>query len=106
MQKYDEPLAASAERGALPVLTVEPQYPAGSDEDGSVILYGLVGPQGQLNSVQTLIGLEPLASAAVSAIHQWIFASGRRAGANTDSVSIVVVVYRRFGRTTSAPQAK
>lgn len=91
--KYDEPLPGSAERGALPVVTVEPQY-AASAGDGCVILYGLVGQQGQLTSVQILRGSESLTSAAVAAVHQWRFVPGRRAGTDSDSAAIVVMAFR------------
>jgi TonB family protein len=92
--KYNEPLAGPAERGPLPLVTIEPQYPVTSAGGGSVILYGLVGQKGQLTSVQVLRGSETLTSAAVAAVHQWRFAPGRRAGADSDSAAIVVMAFR------------
>ena len=106
VHKYDEPLAASADRGALPVVTVEPQYPATSVGDGHVILYNLVGRQGQLTSVQVLRDSEPLTSAAVAAVHQWLFVPGRRAGTDADSAVIVVVAFRYTGSAQPIPQTK
>jgi outer membrane biosynthesis protein TonB len=103
---YDEPLASSAERGAQPVATVEPKYPANAAGDGSVILYDLIGRQGQLTSVQILRDSESLTSAAVAAVHQWIFVPGRRAGADADSAAIVVVEFRHAGGTQSIQQTK
>ncbi len=105
-RKYGEPLAGSAERGALPVVTVDPQYPATGGGNGSVILYGLVGRQGQLATVQILSDPESLSSAAVAAVHQWRFVPGRRAGADSDSAAIVVVAFRHFGSTPSIPKTK
>jgi outer membrane biosynthesis protein TonB len=104
--EYDEPLAGPADRGPLPVFTVEPQYPATGVRDGTVILYNVVGRQGQLTSVQVFGGSESLTSAAVAAVHQWHFVPGRRAGADTDSAEIVVVAFRYSGSTQSIPQTK
>jgi TonB family protein len=106
VRTYDEPLANSAERGAQPVVTVEPKYPASSAGDGSVILYDLVGRQGQLTSVQILRDSESLTSAAVAAVHQWSFVPGKRAGADADSAAIVVVAFRHSGSSQSIPQSK
>jgi hypothetical protein len=105
VRKNDEPLTGLADRGALPVVTVEPQYPATSVGDGSVILYDLVGRQGQLTSVQVMHDSEALTSAAVAAAHQWHFVPGRRAGTDTNSAVIVVVAFRYSGSTQSIPQA-
>jgi TonB family protein len=106
VHKYDEPLAGSAERGAQPIVTVEPEYPVGSEGDGSVIVYAHVGPQGQVISLQTLNDSEPLTSSAVTAVHQWDFVPGKRPGAATDSTAIVVMVFRHLGMTPSNSQAK
>ena len=106
VHKYDEPLTLSTERGALPIVTVEPQYPSTGAGDGSVILYDLVGQQGQLTSVRILRDAEPLTSAAVTAVQQWSFAPGRRAGEAADSAAIVVVAFRHSGGTQPFPQKK
>jgi TonB family protein len=95
--KYDEPLAGSADRGALPVVTVEPQYPATITTDGSAILCGLVGAQGQLTSIQVLRDSESLGSAAVAGVRQWRFVPGKHSGADTDSLTIVVMMFRYSG---------
>jgi TonB family protein len=97
VHKYDEPLAGSADRGALPVVTVEPQYPATSERDDQVILCGRVDGQGQLTSVQILRDSESLASAAVAAVHQWRFVPGKHGGAETDSLAIMVMAFRYSG---------
>jgi TonB family protein len=103
---YDEPLAGSADRGPLPVATVEPQYAAASVGNGSVILYNLVGRQGQLTSVQVMSDSESLTSAAVAAVRQWRFIPGRRAGTDADSAAIVVVAFRHIESTSSIPPKK
>lgn len=99
-------MTLSTERGALPIVTVEPQYPSTGAGDGSVILYDLVGQQGQLTSVRILRDAEPLTSAAVTAVQQWSFAPGRRAGEAADSAAIVVVAFRHSGGTQPFPQKK
>jgi TonB family protein len=95
----DQSSPSSGDRGALPIVTVEPQYPATSTGDGSVILYDLVGTQGQLTSLQVLRDSEPFTTAALTAVRQWRFRAGRRAGADTDSAAIVVVAFRYSGST-------
>lgn len=97
VHKYDEPLAGSADRGALAVATVEPQYPASVEADGNVILSGLVGAQGQITSVQVLRDSESLGSAAAAAVRQWRFVPGKHGGADTDSIAIVVMAFRYSG---------
>jgi len=106
LQKYDEPLAGSSDRSALPIVTVEPQFPTTVMKDGSVILYNLVDAQGQLTYVQILRDSESLSSSAVAAVRQWRFVPGRRAGADSESADIVVVVFRHSGITGSVPQTR
>jgi Trypsin-like peptidase domain/Gram-negative bacterial TonB protein C-terminal len=106
VHEYDEPLAGSVERGPLPIVTIEPQCPATGARDGTVILYSVVGRQGQLVSVQVLGDSQALTSPAVAAVHQWRFVPGRRAGADTDSGEIVVMAFRYSGSTQSIPQTK
>jgi outer membrane biosynthesis protein TonB len=101
LHEYDEPLPGSADRGALPVSTVEPQFPATSVGDGSVILFGLVGSQGQFTSVQILRESASLTTAALTAVQQWRFVPARRAGTVTDSPAIVVVAFRYTGSAHS-----
>jgi len=104
-QRDDEPLPAAAERGALPVVTLEPRFPPTVDRDGNAILSGLVGPQGRLASVEVLQDSESLAPAAKAAVEKWRFVPGRRAGTDSDSVAIVVVVFRYSGTTHPVPAA-
>jgi TonB family protein len=97
MHKYDEPLAKATDRGAVPMATIEPQYPAPRSEDGSVILNVRVAADGKLSSVQKLSGDESLAEAARAAVEQWSFAPGTRESKEADSAAIVVVVFRHAG---------
>jgi TonB family protein len=106
VHKYDEPLAGSPDRGALPVVTTEPQYATAIVGEGSVILYDLVGRQGQLTSVQVFRGSESLTPVVVAAVHQWRFVPGRRARTDTDSAVIVVASFRYSGRIQPIPQTK
>ncbi|HWF38498.1 MAG TPA: TonB family protein [Candidatus Acidoferrales bacterium] len=92
---YVEPLADAAGRGALPVYTIEPTYPINSIAEGSVILYGLVDPQGQLTSTTVIRNIDSLTVPTEQAVAQWKWAPGKDAGAKTVSPVIVVVTYRR-----------
>jgi TonB family protein len=95
--KHDEPLANATERGALPVATIEPQDPAPSREDGSVILNVRVTPDGKIASMEPLSGDEALAEAARAAVEQWSFVPGKREGKESDSAAIVVMIFRHTG---------
>jgi TonB family protein len=97
--RFEEPLPNAAERGALPIGTVEPEYAGAGDVEGSVILYDHVSPQGDVTSVQVLRGLEPLTAATVSAARQWRFVPGKRIGVATDSATVAVFTFRRSIRT-------
>jgi hypothetical protein len=93
--KYDVPSEDSAGHGALPVTTVEPNYPPNTTAEGSVALYHAIDPQGQVTSTRVLRDLEPLTAATIAASQQWHFVPGKQAGANTDSAVILVVTFRR-----------
>jgi TonB family protein len=105
-QEFDESSPSAGDRAALPIVAVAPQYPTASAGDGSVILYDLVGTQGQLTSVQVLRDAEPFTTAALTAVRQWHFVPGRRAGTDTDSAAIVVVAFRYSGSMHSFSQTK
>jgi len=92
---YTEPLADAAERGALPVYTIEPVYPINSIAEGSVILDGLVDAQGQLKSTTVVRDIDSLTGPTEAGVAQWKFVPGKQAGAKTDSAVVVVVTYRR-----------
>lgn len=93
--RFEEPLPNAAERGALPIDTVEPEYAGAGDVEGSVILYDLVSPQGDVTSVQVLRGLEQLTSTTVAAARQLRFVPGKRIGTASDSAAVVVFTFRR-----------
>jgi outer membrane biosynthesis protein TonB len=103
--KYDEPLPNAPQRGALPVVTMEPQFPAPSAEDGSVILNLRIGRDGQVRSIRVLRDAESLAPAAKAAVQMWSFVPGKREGAAADSAAIVVVAFRHAANSPSAPRS-
>ncbi|HTU34923.1 MAG TPA: trypsin-like peptidase domain-containing protein [Candidatus Acidoferrum sp.] len=89
------PLPNVANSSALPVTTVQPDYPPNSLAEGSVILYGLVDAQGQLTSLSALHSVPSLTTSAEDAVRQWRFASGLRDGAPAESAVVVVTTFRR-----------
>ena len=93
-RSYTQPSEDTADHGALPVSTVEPDYPPNTVAEGSVILYDLVDAQGQVTSTRVLRDVEPLTAATLVASQQWHFAPGKQAGANTDSAVVLVVTFR------------
>jgi len=97
--RFEESSSNAAERGAIPIDAVEPEYADASDAEGSVILYDLVSPQGELTSVRVLRDLEPFTAATVAAARQWRFVPGKRARNAADSAAIVVFTFRRSART-------
>lgn len=92
--RYERPSGENAGRAALPLSTVEPVYPPNTNAEGSVILYELLNPEGQVSSTRVLQDIAPLTSATLTATREWQFAPGKQAGANRDSAVIVVVTYR------------
>ena len=100
-RKYDEPTKIWMDRGAMPVLTVEPGVGVGG-RDGSVILYESIGPRGQISSTKVFGDPGPLAPAALAAANQWRFIPGRRAGEDSDTTEIVVFAIRHTGRSESS----
>ena len=97
LEPNDARLPAGPDRGPLPVAPFEPRFPAGATRDGSAILSGIVTPQGQLASLEVLQDSESLAPAAVAAVQKWRFIPARRAGTDSDSLAIVVFVFRYSG---------
>jgi outer membrane biosynthesis protein TonB len=93
--KYDEPAEDPDEHGALPIATVEPNYPPNTVAEGSVALYNVVDPQGQVTTTRVLNDIEPLTDATIAAVQEWHFVPGKQAGNNTDSAVIVVMTFRR-----------
>jgi outer membrane biosynthesis protein TonB len=92
---HEEHLENSPERGALPVVTVEPDSPPDDIAEGSVILFDLVDSQGHVTSTQELYGSDSLTPAAEAAARQWQFMPGKHRGTETESAAIVVILFRR-----------
>jgi outer membrane biosynthesis protein TonB len=103
---YKELLANSADRGALPLFTVEPDSLANSSADGSVILFDLIDREGQVTSTQELYGSDSLTAAAEAAARQWRFAPGKNTGKETHSATVVVVMFRRTVVTGNAASSR
>jgi outer membrane biosynthesis protein TonB len=80
---------------AFVLTSYEPDYPAASNADGSVILYESIDRDGHITSVRALTGAEPLRSAALAAANEWQFAPAKRNGNAVDSAAIVVVTFRQ-----------
>ena len=94
-RNYKEPLADAAERGALPMYSIEPDYPVNSIAEGSVVLYGLVDSNGQLTSTSVVRNVDSLTATTDTAVHHWKFVPGKQAGAGAESAVVVVVTFRR-----------
>jgi hypothetical protein len=94
-RKHNEPLAESNDRSALPILTVEPDYPPNSNVQGSVALYNLVDSEGHITSTTGLLDVEPLTAPTAAALRRWQFAPAKHGGAATESAVIVVETFRR-----------
>jgi TonB family protein len=101
---FDKPSTVWADRGALPIFTVEPRSSAVTEGEGGVILYDVVAADGHLSSVKVLGESQSNASASVAALQQWRFIPGRRDGANSDSAGLVVMAIRRDANTTNTGQ--
>ena len=86
---------SSNDSGALPVYTVEPEYPPSSVGEGSVILHEILDRQGRVTSVHVLSDLQSLTPPTVAAARQWRFMPGRRGGEAVESGIITVVTFRR-----------
>lgn len=94
VHKHPELVASSDDHPALPLLTIEPNYPANSVAQGSVALDMLVNAEGQVTSTSVLQNVDSLTDPTIAAVRQWMFLPGEKAGAKTDSVVIVVVTFR------------
>jgi outer membrane biosynthesis protein TonB len=111
VHNYEEASSTSGEKnptdhGALPLVTVEPEYPPGTEAHGGVILSAEIDPQGHLDSVKVLRALEPLTPPAIAALRQWRFAPGSHAGANVSSPAIVVFTFPRPVVTAHAQSSR
>jgi outer membrane biosynthesis protein TonB len=85
---------ATQDCAAVPITTVEPQYPSATNPEGTVILDESIDRDGKIASVQVLRELAPVNAATRAAITQWHFAPATHAGAAIDSTAIIVVTFR------------
>jgi hypothetical protein len=92
--KYSPSSKDFLDHAALPVSTVEPDYPVNTVADESVILYNFIDQQGNVTSTQVLHGLEPFTATTLAALQKWQFVPGQEAGTNTGSPVAVVVTFR------------
>jgi TonB family protein len=95
VHEYKETGTDTKDRGALPLYTLEPEYPANSVGEGSVVLNEMVDRQGRVSSIHVVRDLASLTSPTVGAVRQWKFAPGKHGGEAVESGVIVVVTFRR-----------
>jgi hypothetical protein len=93
-RKYDPPSEDSIDHAALPISTVEPDYPPNTVAEDSVILYNRINKQGQVTSTQVLRDVEPFTATTIAALKEWQFVPGKEDGINTDSAVLVVITFR------------
>ncbi|HKW35477.1 MAG TPA: energy transducer TonB [Candidatus Acidoferrum sp.] len=94
VHEYKETATDTKDRGALPLYTLEPDYPANSVGEGSVVLNEIVDKEGRVSSIHVVRDLASLTSPTVGAVQQWKFAPGKHGGEPVDSGVIVVVTFR------------
>jgi len=95
VHEYRETGTNSKDRGALPLYTLEPEYPVNSVGEGSVVLNELVDKEGRVSSIHVVRDLASLTSPTVGAVQQWKFAPGKHEGDPVECGVIVVVTFRR-----------
>ena len=95
VHEYKETGTDSKDRGALPLFTLEPEYPPNSVGEGSVVLNEIVDREGRATSIHVVRDLASLTLPTVGAVRQWRFAPGKRGGETVESGVIVVVTFRR-----------
>ena len=94
-RKYEEPSGDSPDHSALPVATVEPNYPPTSIAEGSVILYDVINKAGEIASTDVLRDIPSLTDPTVAASHEWHFAPAEQSGRESESAVVIVVTFRR-----------
>jgi len=101
---YDEDLSiAAGDRAAIPLATVEPEYPSANAADGSVMLYESLDALGQITSVHVLRELDPFTSATLASSRQWHFSPARQSGVAVESAAVIVIIFRRPLVTSRSP---
>ena len=103
VHEYKETGTDSKDRGALPLYTLEPEYPVNSVGEGSVVLNEMVDKEGRVSSIHVVRDLASLTSPTVGAVRQWKFAPGKHGGEPVDSGVIVVVTFRRPAVASRTP---
>jgi len=101
-----ERLSSPPNRGALPAVTSEARFPPTAARDGHAILFARITGEGHLSSLEVVQDRGSFAPAAQAAVEKWQFAPGRRAGTDSDSAVIVVVVFRYSGNPPPAPPSR
>jgi Trypsin-like peptidase domain/Gram-negative bacterial TonB protein C-terminal len=111
--EYEDASSAPAHFNvALPLTTVEAQYPPATNSEGSVILYAQVNPEGQIASIEAILDFPPFTDAALHAARQWRFTPAPKATSATDSptsapaenrAAILVFIFRRPLTTQRTP---
>ncbi len=95
VRRYDVTSPSATQDDApIPLSSVEPEYPATSGAEGSVILYESIDREGRIASVQVVQDLAPLTESALAAAKKWSFAPARHSGAAIGSAAIVVFTFR------------
>jgi protein TonB len=86
----------------VPVLKVDPKYPQTLIEEhveGEVILYGVIRPDGAVDSIQLVKGIdEQLDANSITAFSQWKFEPATREGQPVPLEAIVHIPFRGPGR--------
>jgi len=86
----------------VPVLKVDPKYPQMLIEEhveGEVILYGVIRPDGTVDSIQLVKGIdEQLDANSITAFSQWKFEPATREGQPVPLEAIVHIPFRGPGR--------
>ena len=91
-------LSARNVNAPVPVLKVDPKYPQTLIEEhveGEVILYGVIRPDGTVDSIQLVRGIdEQLDANSIAAFSQWKFEPGTREGQPVPLEAIVHIPFR------------
>lgn len=104
VHEYKETGTESKDRGALPLYTLEPEYPPNSVGEGSVVLNEILDKEGRATSIHVVRDLPSLTSPTISAVRQWRYAPGRHEGEAVGSGVIVVVTFRRPAVASRTPR--
>ena len=94
-RQYQQPSANAGDHSALPVATLEPNYPPTSIAEGTVILYDVVNKDGEVVSTDVLRDLPSLTEPTIAAAQQWHFEPAEQSGRESVSAAVIVVTFRR-----------